>query len=64
MPPEVEHDFFHCDLSCSDLNETDINDYSWFSHVLPQLRGRYLVLKLFIMFLVKLYMAENFMDLN
>ena len=42
MPPEVLPDAFLCDKDCSkmDADEDDINNEAWFSHVLPQLRGR------------------------
>lgn len=41
MPPEVLPDDFVCDEKCSEVDtEDDINIESWYSHVLPQLRGR------------------------
>ena len=41
LPPEVLPEAFVCDADCSDVNtEDDINIESWYSHVLPQLRGR------------------------
>lgn len=40
MPPEVLPDSFLCDEKCSQIKEDDINVNSWFTHVLPQLRGR------------------------
>ena len=40
MPPEVLPDAFLCDEECSQVEDGDINIHSWFTHVLPQLRGR------------------------
>ena len=41
MPPHVVPDPFLCDPACSMVDtEDDINHESWFSHVLPQIRGR------------------------
>eukprot|EP00092_Neocalanus_flemingeri_P032574 GFUD01035430.1.p1 GENE.GFUD01035430.1~~GFUD01035430.1.p1 ORF type:complete len:611 (-),score=162.78 GFUD01035430.1:61-1893(-) len=42
MPPEVQPDPFLCyeDCSCEDCGNGGIRIHSWFTHVLPQLRGR------------------------
>ena len=41
MPPHVVPDPFLCDPDCSMIDtEDDINVESWYSHVLPQIRGR------------------------
>jgi len=41
MPPEVLPEAFLCDEKCSKIKQDDdINVHSWFTHVLPQLRGR------------------------
>ena len=40
MPSEVLPETFLCDEECSKIKEDDINVHSWFTHVLPQLRGR------------------------
>ena len=40
MPPELAPTLFSCDTSCSKTKEGDISILSWFTHVLPQLRGK------------------------
>jgi len=40
MPPDVLPGDFLCDSSCSEKKDDNLNIYSWFTHVLPQLRER------------------------
>ena len=43
MPPEVLPEAFACDEECADVDpKIDNNAESWFRHVLPQIRDRFI----------------------
>lgn len=39
LPPDIEPSLLQCDPQCSGSND-EVSPLSWFSHVLPQLKGR------------------------
>ena len=40
LPPELPHEPLECNRFCSKMKLGDLSTMAWFTHVLPQLRGR------------------------